>query len=511
MHDEPRAAARARRLPRARRAHERRREAAAVDEHERLLAAREPRARCASRSGAPMPSCARASRARHERGPAAARARGSARARQRRAADSGPRCACAHGLERRRRAAEHDRARRARCARQIGDVARVIAHAVLLLVRGVVLLVDDDERERAAAARTRASRVPSTSCAVAARGRQPVRAALAGGEPAVQRRRCARRAARRARARSSCGVRLISGTSSSTWPPRAIARAAAAEVDLGLAAAGDAVQQERRERAVGAPRRRRSRRARCVARSSARRVGRAPSLARRHRGVRGAIARARSRAAERRHAPARAPAPSGCLVVARATNAREREHVVGQRRQRRRRRRSAAARSRATSVVARSSTTTPASARRARRTRTIAPRATGEPVGHPVVERDRAATGSATRAIVIVQRAANASRCARATQVVVFEILTTRRSNARPSPSFLKSATERPTLAVDNFVRKLRDAHGTLSRRPRVTRVRRLRRSIENFTLHSMTLQHCRPCGRRRSTRQRCGTARRCA
>jgi hypothetical protein len=59
----------------------------------------------------------------------------------------------------------------------------------------------------------------------------------------------------------SCGVRLISGTSSSTCPPRAIARAGRRRVDLGLAAAGHAFEQ-RHARSARPPRRsRRPRRA----------------------------------------------------------------------------------------------------------------------------------------------------------------------------------------------------------------------------------------------------------
>ena len=49
-------------------------------------------------------------------------------------------------LERRRRAAEHD-GNVALPRAPDRDIARVIAHAVLLLVRGVVFLVDDDEPE----------------------------------------------------------------------------------------------------------------------------------------------------------------------------------------------------------------------------------------------------------------------------------------------------------------------------------------------------------------------------
>ena len=56
------------------------------------------------------------------------------------------------GLERRRRRAEHaDRAGAVRA--EDGHVARVVAHALFLLERAVVLFVDDDEPERRRPAR----------------------------------------------------------------------------------------------------------------------------------------------------------------------------------------------------------------------------------------------------------------------------------------------------------------------------------------------------------------------
>ena len=62
-------------------------------------------------------------------------------------------------LERRRRRAEHAPARRAGCARTTARSRARIAEAALLLVRGVVLLVDDDRARPRAAART-----PPTAC-----------------------------------------------------------------------------------------------------------------------------------------------------------------------------------------------------------------------------------------------------------------------------------------------------------------------------------------------------------
>ena len=85
-------------------------------------------------------------------------------------------------------------------------------------------------------------------------------------------RRPAKRSAKRA---SSCGVRLISGTSTSACRPAASARAGGAQVDLGLAAAGDAVQQHRRG-AGGALRRAARARAACSALGAGALVGAAP-------------------------------------------------------------------------------------------------------------------------------------------------------------------------------------------------------------------------------------------
>ena len=65
------------------------------------------------------------------------------------------------GLHRRRRRAEHDE--RARVLRADDrDVAAVVARALVLLVRGVVLLVDDDQAEPSSGANT-ADRVPMTT------------------------------------------------------------------------------------------------------------------------------------------------------------------------------------------------------------------------------------------------------------------------------------------------------------------------------------------------------------
>ena len=254
MHDEPRAAARAPGLPAAGRAQQRRREAAAVDEDERLLAAREPRRDRGEQRRAD------AFDARRDRDAARSTTDGRRAAATARAGSTSRSIAAAlrlHGATRATASRVPSTTGTPRCARAPDrDVAPVVAHAVLLLERRVVLLVDDDERRAAAAART-----PRAACRARGRPRRPPprasarrrcagRKPLCSGDRAPARQRAARCAA------ASCGVRLISGTSSSAWPPAAMHARGGCEIDLGLAAAGDAVEQERREASVRAADRR---------------------------------------------------------------------------------------------------------------------------------------------------------------------------------------------------------------------------------------------------------------
>ena len=102
----------------------------------------------------------------------------------------------------------------------------MIANALLLLERRVVLFVDDDEPE------PRHRREDGESGAedeirVSGRRRAPVAQALPGRQPAVQRDRPMARQ-RIGNALPNCGVRLISGTRISTCPPAAMHAAAAA-------------------------------------------------------------------------------------------------------------------------------------------------------------------------------------------------------------------------------------------------------------------------------------------
>jgi hypothetical protein len=150
-------------------------------------------------------------------------------------------------FQRRGRAAEQDRHAQRLAAHQ-REVARVVADAVELLVAAVVLLVDDDQagvRQRREHRRARADDHPR----LATPGGGPDPCALAVGEARMQRmhghaeagaeaRQHLRRQAdlrhqhqRLAATRQAVGDRL--------------------EVDLGLAAAGDAIQQQRREAVPG--------------------------------------------------------------------------------------------------------------------------------------------------------------------------------------------------------------------------------------------------------------------
>jgi hypothetical protein len=123
-----------------------------------------------------------------------------------------------------------------------GQVARRVARAFLLLEAGVVLLVDHDQPEP----RQRGQhRQPRAQHDAAWPGARPASAqALRRRQAAVQRDQADGPAKARAKRASSCGVRLISGTSTSTCAARPPARGGGAQVDLGLAAAGGAVQQE---------------------------------------------------------------------------------------------------------------------------------------------------------------------------------------------------------------------------------------------------------------------------
>mgnify|MGYP003693615585 CR=1 FL=1 len=152
-------------------------------------------------------------------------------------------------LERRRCAAEHH-GDVALARAPDGDVAAVIANALLLLERRVVLFVDDDEPEPGQRREDGESRTED-EIRVAGRRRAPVAQALAGRKPAVQRDRSDGSARHRRMRWPNCGVRLISGTRIEHLPAGGDALGGGSQVHLRLAAPGDALQQEGRERSGG--------------------------------------------------------------------------------------------------------------------------------------------------------------------------------------------------------------------------------------------------------------------
>ena len=226
------------------RAQQRRRIAAAVDEHERLLV----RARAARQSRPearpdPFDGLGVAMRREHDR--RRFRRRDGATFEHELRITSALRLM--DRLERRRRAAEHDRDA-ALAGPPDRDVAPVIAHAFLLLERRVVLLVDDDEtepRHRREHGETR----PEHEVGLPQRGGGPMTATESCGKPAVQR----HRAPSRQRARDAL-LKLRRQIDLRHQQQRLAARIDASgrrrEIDLRLAAACDAVQQKGRIAAV---------------------------------------------------------------------------------------------------------------------------------------------------------------------------------------------------------------------------------------------------------------------
>ena len=166
--------------------------------------------------------------------------------RQRRAVDA-PRQPQARAARGRSRAAASRCRRRSTAPRWPraagGDRPRVVARVALVLVGAVVLLVDDDQAERRRSARRPPSAARRRCAPRRSRRRTPLVVALAGAELGVQHRDRVAEARRRS-APTICGVSAISGTSTIAPRPRASAVAGGAQVDLGLARAGDAVQQQ---------------------------------------------------------------------------------------------------------------------------------------------------------------------------------------------------------------------------------------------------------------------------
>ena len=212
VHGEARVAGLAGRDPAAAGAEHRRRVAAAIQEHEHLALVAEMPLDCGRRRrGEPV---ARRIHAkvddRDARFPCAPRA---LRQRHLRVA---PRGGVRERLERRRRRTEHDRHAGALRACN-SEVAAGVAESFLLLVRSIVLLVDDDEAERRHRREYGRARADHDGARPEARG-APGLEPRAVGERGVQRDDRAPRAAARKRA-TSCGVSAISGTSTSAPRP----------------------------------------------------------------------------------------------------------------------------------------------------------------------------------------------------------------------------------------------------------------------------------------------------
>ena len=224
----------------ARAAVQRRRDAAAVEEQDRLaaLVGDAARARRAAAPRADSPASRRRS---------TTCTGGSGRAEP--AAELEPLEPLPALRPRRRAAVDGDRALERRALR--GDGARVVARVGLLLVRGVVLLVDAD---RARASRTGAKiaeRAPTTTRASpdAIRSRSSRRSASVSPEW-----RTATRSPKRARKRPTRLRRERDlGHEHDRAEPALERRLAGPQVDLGLAAAGRAVEQEVRRRRRRAP------------------------------------------------------------------------------------------------------------------------------------------------------------------------------------------------------------------------------------------------------------------
>ncbi len=143
-------------------------------------------------------------------------------------------------LQRRRGRTQHHRhAQRARADDR--EIARVVAPAVLLLVRAVVFLVDDDQSRMCQWGEYRRARAEHHR-RLAARGGEPGLRACAIGQARMQHRD--RHAEALAVATHGLRCETDFRHQHQGLPTARDARADRAEIDLGLAGAGDAVEQE---------------------------------------------------------------------------------------------------------------------------------------------------------------------------------------------------------------------------------------------------------------------------
>ena len=122
-----------------------------------------------------------------------------------------------------------------------GQAARVVAESLLVLVGGVVLLVDHDHAELLERGEERGARAHRDRRVAAAQA-LPLGEALGGPESAVQHRQSV------AEARAQAAEDLVGqgdlGNQHQGLPPDAKGVGHRAQVDLGLAASGHAVEQE---------------------------------------------------------------------------------------------------------------------------------------------------------------------------------------------------------------------------------------------------------------------------
>ena len=242
VHRQARAAPETFGFPSARRAFERRREAATIDEHQPLLAALKTR----HQRG---PQCSRNAVVRigvaiwHEGNFRHAGARIGAHGKKETAIPA--RVNLCERFERGRCARQYDR-HIARARAPHGDIAGVVADAVLLFVGSVVLLVDDDQRKARQCAKHRQPRAEH-QIRVAACGGIPIRAPLAIGQSAVKGHgMCARQPCTHARFELRRQVDL--GNKEQHLSRIRDRRFRGGEKDVGLAAARHTLKQKRRER-----------------------------------------------------------------------------------------------------------------------------------------------------------------------------------------------------------------------------------------------------------------------
>ena len=192
------------------------------------------------------------------------------------------------------------------------DVAGVVARVALVLVGGVVLLVDDDEPEVGQRREDGRAR-PDADARLARAQARPLVVALAGRQRRVQDGDGVAEARRRSARRSAASARSPARARSPRARAASVARGGA-QVDLGLARAGHAVQQQPLARRRRRDRRRAPRPGRPV--SGGARRARAPTATCGRRAADDARLRCATspRASSRRRAARSGPAKRGSVA-----------------------------------------------------------------------------------------------------------------------------------------------------------------------------------------------------